>query len=1173
MSLITSKFFREGQPARKLFDQIQAETPEVCATGVKGSAPAFFLSLLYDMLERHVVVVAPTREEARELYEELLFFRNEGSAVPDDLYRDVLLFPPLETQPYENVLSYCDISAQRLWTLYRLCESSKPCLVVSSVRAVMQKTLPAETLVDSCSVVAQGDELDREQLCETLVACGYSRVSMVEDKGDLSIRGDVMDVFPPGYGRPVRIDFFGDVVESIKLFDAASQRSCAELKDVTLVPVREVLLHRDSIDGFQERIRQDDCAELFALSKGKAFAEGIVNGFLPSGVEYGMSYLYPKLETIFEYMPDNAVAAWVGREAIEEQIDSFASDVAKHYTAACEERRVVSVPEDIFVAADTIVDMPGTMQRVVFEGWDVDRDEAERIAFAVQGNDDIRSEMRAASTQTGGLAGLAERIEQWFSDGMQVCLACHTKSQCERLGELLLDYGVESDISPDRSLPDLLNSVHTNRVDIFIGKLARGFRSKEGMLALVTEEELFGEKKRRIVAPRFKGGTAISDFSDLREGDLIVHRENGIGMYRGLDTLKAGGLRADYLSLEYLGGDKLYLPVSQINVVAKYERADDTEPRLDKLGGSSWKRVTKKVRESIEKIARDLVELYSARKVHEGYAFAPPDHYYREFEAAFPYEETPDQLAAIQDVMSDMSNPMPMDRLICGDVGYGKTEIALRAAFRAAMEGKQVAVFVPTTVLAQQHYQTFSERLAAYPIRVDIVSRFRSPKDQKQIVLDLAEGKIDIIIGTHRLISKDVVFKDLGMVIIDEEHRFGVKHKEKLKKIRATVDVLTLTATPIPRTLQLSLFGVRDFSLIETPPEDRLAIRTVITHFDDTVIRDAVLRELQRGGQVFFVHDRVRSIPSMAQYLRRLVPEMRLGVAHGQMKEHELERSMMQFVRKEVDVLLCTTIIESGLDFPTANTIIMNSAHRLGLAQMYQLRGRVGRGKIRAYAYLLVPGKSVMNRDSVKRLEAIAEFSELGSGYRLATRDLQIRGAGNILGHSQSGHIASVGIDMYLELLNDAITSLRGEKKVPVIDPEINLNVQAFIPEDYVEDTNQRLVLYRRIASVQTDDEIADIEEELRDRFGTVPEQVATLLETARLRNVLRHNMVLSVDSVDGNIVFSFHEEAAGALDKLLALVSRDQKRYRLTPDSRFYAAYTGPGGDDILRETALILK
>ena len=779
--------------------------------------------------------------------------------------------------------------------------------------------------------------------------------------------------------------------------------------------------------------------------------------------------------------------------------------------------------------------------------------------------------MLAVDSSDGVLTALAARMENWLEDGYRVLVACHTKSQCERLCGLFADYGLRADFIADTSCAALLERPLPGSVEIFTGAIARGFRTDAGRFVLLTEQEIFGEKKHRSRSARLRSGTALSDFSDLLPGDYIVHRDNGIGIYRGLETLNAGGVQADYLRLEYLGGDRLFLPVDRITLINKYECAEDSPPKLDRLGGMSWQSTKRKVKESVEKIAHELIELYSARKVYRGHAFAPPDHYYREFEAAFPFEETPDQAAAIQDVMQDMTSERPMDRLVCGDVGYGKTEVALRAAFRAAMQGKQTAVFVPTTILAQQHYQTFRARLAPYPVRVDIISRFRSPKDQRRIIAELGQGAIDIIIGTHRLVSRDVVFKDLGLLVIDEEHRFGVKQKEKIKQLKRMVDVLTLTATPIPRTLQLSLFGVRDFSTIETPPQDRMSIRTVIAHFDEALIREAIMRELKRGGQVFFVHDRVRSIESMAVYLRRLVPEMQLGIAHGQMNEHELEDVMLRFVRGEINVLLCTTIIESGLDFPSANTIIINNAHRLGLAQMYQLRGRVGRGKVRAYACMLVPGTSIVSREAAKRLEALSEFSELGSGYRLATRDLQIRGAGNILGHAQSGHMASVGMDMYLELLAETIAEFKGEQARPKIDPEVNVQLQAYIPKDYVPDVNQRLVLYRRIASTLTDDESRDIEEEMRDRYGVLPEQVELLLEVARLRIVLRALLITSVDYYKGCLVFSFHDDASEQLDHILRIVSADPGRFKFTPELKLHVRVAPDA--DMPAEVRAILK
>ena len=1167
MSLLLSKLFSTNQPGKQLLDAIQSGAAEVYAVGLKGSAPALFTSLLFDLLKKHILFVTPSVEEAQVLFDELLFYRNRA-ANPDDMRTcEVLLFPPLETQAYEDVLSHCDVNAQRLWTLYRLCDSDTPCIVVTTARALLQKMLSPETLISGCRTIRQGEEIDRDGLCASLIQCGYTRVSVVEDRGDISIRGAVMDIFPPGCPQPVRLDFFGDMIESMKFFDPQTQRSRDELKSVTLVPVREVLLTPEVLDDLALRAMEEPLAELFSRGKGKTFFDNMQNGLLPAGVEYCLSLVYPKLATLLDYLPATFVTFWGDRREIDDAMAELAAEAAEHYEAARDERRVVSPPGELFVQADKLENLPLAAQKVFLQGWDIERRDQCRVSFTARSNEDIRKEMLSFDTQSGALASLTQKIEKWLSEAVQVVLLCHTKSQCERLASLLGDYELETQLSLDRTFDDVASEAMGSRIEICTGRLSRGFRYEDGLLVLITEEEIFGEKRKRVAVKRYKEGTAISDFSDLKEGNLIVHRDNGIGMYLGLKSIEAGGMRADYLQLEYQAGDKLYLPVDRINLINKYENADDGQPRLDKLGGATWARTTRKVRESIEKIARDLIELYSARKVFKGHAFNPPDHIYREFEAAFPYEETPDQLAAIGDVMDDMTRPMPMDRLICGDVGYGKTEVALRAAFRSAMEGKQVAVLVPTTVLAQQHFQNFSERFRQYPIKVDILSRFRTVRDQKQIIQGMAEGKVDVVIGTHRIVQKDIQFRDLGLIVIDEEHRFGVKHKEQLKKLRTSVDVLTLTATPIPRTLQMSLFGIRDFSIIETPPEDRLSIRTTITHFDEMIIRDAIVRELKRGGQIFFVHDRVRSIHAMAGYLRKLVPEARLGIAHGQMNERELESVMMQFIRKEVDLLVCTTIIESGLDFPTANTIIINNAHRLGLAQMYQLRGRVGRGKIRAYAYMLVPGSNTMSPLAQKRLEALSEFTELGSGYRLATRDLQIRGAGNILGHSQSGQIESVGMDMYLELLGQAIAELRGEKLAPKVEPEVNINLQAYLPEDYVEDVNQRLVLYRRIASVMTDADADDIELELTDRFGHLPPQVETLLDVARTKNVLREQLILSVDFADRKLAFAFHEDAEKSLEKILGLVAADQKRFRFTPDLKLYARCPMPPGRELLQE------
>ena len=1158
---------KAGSPGALLVERLQSGADPVCACGLRGSAPALLMRLLHARVPRTMLVVQPTDDAARAFVDEFAFFSTGGDlSVPE-----VLLYPAPDTRPYENVLCRCEVSAARLWALYRLCVADTPLVVVTSVRALLQRTLPIELLIDLSQTIAEGDELDRDLLAARLQEAGYSRVGMVEDCGDVSIRGDLIDLFPPGYTQPIRIELFGDSVDSIRLFDPASQRSTGTLSAAVVVPVREVVLNSEVRATVGQRAETEPFRQQLDTARGRAFCDSLCNGLMPASAEWCLPLLYPHLGTLFECLPEDTLVVTCDSRSVAAEAGQLWQDLGSRYRAAREQQRIAAPPETLFLAAEFPGSHGADFQQLRIEPIGIDA--ATDVSFAMAANDDIRSAVQDVDSPAGALAHLMPRFEHWLDEGLRLCLICRTDSQCARLAGLLHDHGMETVVHGDRPLFDVLAQPAGVAVDIVVGRLRQGFRYPQGLVAVITETELFGEKRRRAVVPVHPAGAAITDFSTLKSGDLLVHRDNGIGRYCQLATLHAGGKHADYLQLEYLGGDKLYLPVGRINLVSRYEHADDSVPRLDKLGGKTWERTRQRVRKSIEKVARELVDLYSRRKVQEGHGYPAPDHLYHEFEAAFPFEETPDQLAAIEDVMGDMSRPMPMDRLICGDVGYGKTEVALRAAFRAVMDGKQVAVLVPTTVLAQQHYLTFRERFAPYPVQVDILSRFRTAADQKQTIARLRDGRVDIVVGTHRLVSKDVAFRDLGLLVIDEEHRFGVRHKEQIKQLRSSVDVLTLTATPIPRTLQLSLFGVRDFSTIETPPEDRLAIRTVITGFDETVIRDAVERELQRGGQVFFVHDRVRSIPAMLHFLKQQLPAVRIGVAHGQLNERELEQVMMQFVNRDIDLLLCTTIIESGLDFPTANTIIINNAHRLGLAQMYQLRGRVGRGKVRAYAYLLVPGRSVLNRDAVRRLEALSEFSELGSGYRLATRDLQIRGAGNILGHAQSGQISAVGLDTYLDMLADAIAALRGKALLPEIDPEINLNVQAYLPEEYVADVNQRLVLYRRLAAAADEAAVVDLEAELKDRFGSLPVPVQTLCELGRLRVVLRACLVTALDEVDGQLVYSFHAGASDNLERVLQLVADDPQRFRFSPDHRLFVRFRAQGEHDLVREAAALLR
>jgi transcription-repair coupling factor (superfamily II helicase) len=726
-----------------------------------------------------------------------------------------------------------------------------------------------------------------------------------------------------------------------------------------------------------------------------------------------------------------------------------------------------------------------------------------------------------------------------------VWLVAHGAGSAQKLRDLLEPYAVH--LPPAE--PFDAGAEPDGRLHVAVGALARGFRDPAHGLAVITETEILGEKVRRP-PPALRRGLR-SSLADLDPDDAIVHEDFGIGLYRGLVRLQVAGEEGDYLFLEYADGDRLYLPVTRIGLVKKYAGPGEEAPRLDKLGGKAWEKARRKAQEGIEKMAHDLLELYARRQVSTRPAYTPVDAAYREFEATFPYEETPDQLRAIEDVLRDLGGPHPMDRLICGDVGYGKTEVAIRAAFQAANDGRQTAVLVPTTVLAAQHFQNFRRRFASYPITVEMLSRFVSPAEQKAVLERVASGGVDVLVGTHRLLQRDVRFHELGLVVVDEEHRFGVAHKERLKQLRARVDVLTLSATPIPRTLNMGLAGVRDLSVIETPPADRLAVRTSLARFDDDLIREAIRRELNRSGQVYFVHNRVQSIGAVADQVARLVPEARVGVGHGQMREKDLERVMEQFVAGEIDVLVCTAIIESGLDIPRANTILINRADLFGLADLYQLRGRVGRANLRAYAYLLVPGEAELTPDARRRLQALQEFTELGAGFRIATHDLEIRGAGELLGKAQSGQMAAIGFELYTDLLEDAVQRLRGEPADRAPEPEIRLKVPAHFPVDYVEDPRQRLVLYERLTRTQDPAELDEFRYEFVDRYGPVPPPVENLIEVMKIRRALVALRATAFDYTGRELVLAFDEKPRVDPERVLELLRADPAAYRVTPDNR----------------------
>jgi transcription-repair coupling factor (superfamily II helicase) len=1122
-------------------------TGEKRLIGLNGGARGYLMSLVAARRREPIVVVAPTTRDAEQLYLDLGFFLGAEQAAPLD--KRLQLFPSWEILPFENLSPHPDNIAARLEGLYHLLEGQSP-ILISTPGALMQKVIPKEALKFSYRYLVVGEESARDGLLEHLAGWGFQSVPLVEERGDFSVRGGIVDIFPPAYPLPMRMEFSGDVLESIREFDPATQRSKKELQELLLLPMKEFSLGRHDIDTVAREIDKR-AADLEMDRKVKnSLLESLREGVPVAGMEFFVPYFYPALSTVFSYLPPEAIlwideAAHVTAEA--ERFEHLVGQMAAH---AQEQGRFAPPAETLYLTAKEWEREVKPFQQVVTESLDIAPGEtksAEPVAIKSYLNTDLHAEISSLQGKEPSLAPLAARIKKWTDE--RIFIVAPTRSEAARLKDLLVHYDLDFSVKQGPG-PLMKAGGETARV-LVVGNLTQGFRLPDEHLVVITTDEIFGGKKRVAAGvKRSAPGHFITSLSELKQDDTIVHLDHGIGIYRGLKFLKVAGAEGEFLHLEYEGGDRLYLPVDRINLVQKYIGGEETRPALDRLGGTAWEKVKAKTRKSVLEMAHELVELYAAREVHEGHAFSPPDHLYREFEASFEFEETPDQEKAIEETLKDLGAKKPMDRLICGDVGYGKTEVALRAAFVAVMSGKQVAVLAPTTILVQQHVQTFRRRLRNYPIRIETLSRFQTSQQSRQVVQDLDKGLVDIVIGTHRLLQKDIVFRDLGLVVIDEEHRFGVAQKERLKKLRYMVDVMSLTATPIPRTLHMSLIGIRDLSVIETAPLDRLAIRTYVCRYDESVIRDAVLREIERGGQVFFLHNRVETIERMAQKIAELVPEAKVALAHGQMHPRELEKVMLDFMENRAQVLVCSAIIESGLDYTNANTIIINRADKFGLAQLYQLRGRVGRSYRRAYAYLLIPGEKMITRDAERRLKALQQLDDLGGGFKLAVEDLEIRGAGNLLGREQSGQIAAVGFELYTEMMQNAVSELKGQPVRPEVEPEIRLGIPAYFPDDYVPDANQRLLFYKRLASLRDLAELEEVKEEMRDRYGAFPSVVENLFRVMDLRRTLKDYLVEQISYNDGRVSLLFHQESPVKVERLVQLLGKNGG-IRLSPEGR----------------------
>ncbi len=1038
-------------------DRVIKSVPSI--EGIAPSSYAFAVASIYNHDPRQTLVITKDYQRMLEFHLDISCF-----VAPEALS----MLPSWETLPYEFVSPSEKIERERAGALYRLLEGDN-LITITPLEAVLRAIPGKDYYLDKGFLLAKGEEYPFDDLVELFVSYGYVREYRVETSGQFSVKGGIIDIFIPALENPVRLDFFGDTLDSIREFDAETQRSFGELDSVTLHPRRELILSMKDrtrlLEIFHDAGKRgleiphlDDSDEVFQIRGVEdLFPLVMEHDYLPSFLKEGA-----RIILIDEHELLNR------RETLE-----------KTFTELHRKRSVhaLAVDPEVLIRGEVLNGL---------------RERALKITAFTHSLEAIHWKFRGIPNFQGRIKNVRSEMERKLGDGWRIAVCTAFEGQARRLFDMLSEFEPDSDF--ERYNPD-------KPVNILINTLREGFEIDAVKVMILTDHEIFGKTYRKRSRFKKKASLALESILDLKEGDYVVHINHGIGIFRGIERMSAGGVERDFILVEYAEGDKLYVSLDQITMLQRYMGMEGKLPRIDSLGKkSAWNRIREKVKKSVEELAEDLVRIYSSRNAMKGFQFPPDTSWQEEFEAKFEYDETQDQITGIEDVKDDMESARPMDRLICGDVGFGKTEVAIRAAFKCVMAGRQAAVLVPTTILAMQHYSTFLKRFADYPITIDMISRFRSRTEINQVKSRLADGRLDILIGTHALLAKDVIFKNLGLLVIDEEQRFGVKHKEQIKKVRTLVDVLTLSATPIPRTLHMSLAGIKDISIIQTPPENRQSIETYVMEENPDILRRAVLGELERHGQVFYVHNRVETIDIQARMLKELIPEATFCVAHGQMREHELEDVMIDFLDRKYDVLVSTTIIESGLDMPNVNTIIINRADTFGLSQLYQLKGRVGRSMVKAYSYLFYPMNVPLTETAQKRLQVISEYSELGSGFKIAMKDLEIRGSGNVLGREQSGDIMDVGFDLYCRMLEDAVRVLKGEKPVSSFRTPVFLKTDFFIPDNYISDERQKMELYKRFESCDSLGEVEALEAEVADRFGSLPGEVRVLVEVEKIR-------------------------------------------------------------------------
>lgn len=1109
-----------------------------CAVSIEGcteSSKAHVIATLSSDY-KYTLIIEPNDAAVKQIQDDYRLFDKKLTTYPA---KDMIF--------YRADIKGNELTCERMKTLRRIIEN-KPTTIVTTFDALMAMQVPFEVYRNNILDIAKGDTIDLKAISRKLTLMGYEKEYQVEAPGQFCIRGGILDIFELTEENPYRIELWGDDVDSVRSFDVLSQRSVEKLSSVTIYPASEIILTDEELHrGFSKIEKETEeyvkkMREKFLTEEAhrleqeiKELREEVFEFKNITNLDAYLGYFYPETISFLEmFRSDDTVIFYDEPMRIEEQSKAVETEFKDSFEHRLQKGYILPGQMNILISVQNVLNKASAYKNIFLSQIGMSNSfEAQYLKPSLK----VRLKVNPIQSYNNSFSTLIKDLQKYRKSEYRVLLLSGSRTRAERLAKDLLDNDLTAFYSQNPS-----HELKNREIETYFGHVSKGYEYPELKLAVISETDIFGLRHKSRKRRKIYNGQAIADFNELRVGDYVVHEFHGLGIYRGIEQIFVDGVTKDYIKIEYAAGASLYVLATALGALQKYASSDATAPKLNKLGSQEWSKTKEKVKLATEEIARDLVELYAARNSLSGYQYDKDTVWQKEFEEMFPFEETEDQLNAIEETKKDMESTKIMDRLICGDVGFGKTEVAIRAAFKAVQEGKQVVFLVPTTILAQQHFDNFKERMKDFPVRIELLSRFRTASEIKHTLSELKKGFVDIVIGTHRVLSKDVEFKDLGLLIIDEEQRFGVAHKEKIKKIRETVDVLTLTATPIPRTLHMSLIGIRDMSLLEEPPVDRQPIQTYVMEYDEEMVREAIMREISRGGQVYYVYNRVNNIDQITADISQLVPEAKVAFAHGQMSEKDLEYIMYQFINKEIDVLVSTTIIETGMDISNVNTMIVHDSDKLGLSQLYQLRGRVGRSSRTAYAFLMYKKDKYIKEEAEKRLSAIKEFTDLGSGYKIAMKDLEIRGAGNLLGKSQHGHMQAVGYDLYCKMLNEAVRTLKGQEVSEDFDTLVDLDVDAFIPAEYIVNEVQKLDIYKRIAGIETPQECEDIKEELMDRFGKIPASVDNLLRVSMVR-VLAHKLYMTeIKAKDGIITFAVKKDAALNPDGVINLFEKHKE-------------------------------